>query len=124
MVTRAEIASFLATFKGCVMAGRLEVLSRPKNRQALLDLDSGPERRREVLLGLEPEDYVAGPEPDHADRTKEVWKFGKIVDEQEIYVKLRVTDDPRAKNAHHALVWSFHPAERKLSYPLKGGGGS
>ena len=122
MAERPEIASLLRTFKACVMLGRFEIRSRQKNRQALLDLDLSPERRREVLLGLEPEDYLAGPKPDYTDPTKDVWEFGKIVDDQDVYIKLRVVEDRKQKDTHWAFLWSFHPAERPLKYPLRGGG--
>ena len=81
-----------------------------------------PTERRETVLGLEPEDYVAGPEPDETDPSKDIWVFGKSVRGRTVYIKLRVVDDPRRKNARRALVWSFHPAEHPMKYPLRGGG--
>lgn len=122
MATRGEVAAFLHIFKGCVMVGRLVVGSRRKNRQGLIDLGLSAQQRREELLTLEPDDYVAGPKPDHTDGEKEVWEFGKTVEGVDVYIKLRVTEDRRDKKMHHALVWSFHLAERPLVYPLKGGG--
>ena len=95
---------------------------RQKNRQALLDLGISPARRREVLLGLKPEDYSSGPEPDDLDDSKEVWMFGADVDGTEVYIKLRVVEDTRARGKYHAVVWSFHAAEHDISYPLRGGG--
>ena len=121
MTVRKDVAAFLHLFKGCVMLGRYHVRSRAKNRQALLDLDMSAEERRQVLLRLEPEDYVSGPTPDHTNSTLDVWEFGKTVGGTAVYIKLRVAPDPCQKNAHHALVWSFHAAERALKYPLKGG---
>ena len=124
MTTRQEVVEFLRVFKSCVMLGRWSVKDRPKNRQALIDLGIGPAERKDVLLGLEPEDYSAGPKPDDTDDTKEVWQFGKTVGGQDVYIKLRVVEDRRKKNIHHAVVWSFHPAEFRLKYPLRGGSGS
>ena len=122
MATRQEVLEFLRLFKACVMLARWNVMAREKNRQALLDLGIDCEERRETLLGLEPEDYLAGPKPDLSDRTREVWEFGTVVGGTDVYIKLRVMEDPREKKAHRALVWSFHPAERPLRYPLRGGG--
>lgn len=122
MPGRNEVRDWLRTFKACVLANRWYVRSRKKNRETLLELGMSTEERREVLLRLEPEDYVSGPEPDHTDPDgKEVWVFGKVVEETEIYIKLRVTEDPRTRNQHRALVWSFHEAEWELNYPFKGG---
>ena len=122
MPSRREIAAFLRAFKACVMLDRLTVKSRQKNRQGLLDLGLSTQQRREVLLGLEPQDFVAGPKPDRSDPTKDIWEFGKALEGTDIYIKLRVVEDPRDKGVHGALVWSFHPAEFPLRYPLKGGG--
>jgi hypothetical protein len=122
MATCDEVIGFLSLFKGCVMAGRLAIKDREKNRQAVIDLGITPADRREVLLGLEPENYVAGPIPDDTDAAKDVWTFGKIVNGTEVYIKGRVVKDPRKSTVYQALVWSFHPAEFPLSYPLRGGG--
>ena len=122
MATREAVVNFLHLFKGASMAGRLTVRGREKNRQGLIDLDLNAAERRAILMGLEPEDYVGGPKPDDSDDTKEVWEFGKDIGGTDIYIKVRVSPDPNKKNVHHALVWSFHPAEFPLKYPLKGGG--
>lgn len=121
MATREEAVGFLNLFKGCIMLDRLAVRSREKNRQGLIDLGLTPDQRREILLGLTPEDYCAGPKPDDTDDTREVWEFGRDVEGTEVYIKLRVVQDPRKKGVHHALVWSFHPAEHPMKYRLRGG---
>ena len=72
-------------------------------------------------MGLEPEDYVAGPKPDDRDDTKEVWEFGTSVERTEVYIKVRVAQDPRRKSIYRALVWSFHAAEYPMKYPLRRG---
>ena len=122
MATRDEVLEFLNLFKGCSMLGRIRIPNREKNLQGLEDLGLTANERYEVVMGLEPEDYVAGPEPDDTDGTKEIWVFGKTAGGTEVYIKLRVAPDTRKKNINHALVWSFHPAEFPLKYPLRGGG--
>ena len=104
------------------MLDLFQVRDREKNRQALIDLDITSDERKESLLGLEPANYVAGPMPDDTDDTKEVWVFGMEVQGMEVYTKLRVVPDSRRKNVHRGMVWSFHPAEYALKYPLQGGG--
>ena len=121
MATRSEVLAFLNQFKGCVALALLKVKDREKNRQALIDLGITPGGRREILLGLTPEDYVAGPMPDDTDGTKEVWVFGAAVDDTEVYIKLRAVEDKRHKGRWHAVVWSFHRAEHPMRYPLRGG---
>jgi hypothetical protein len=120
--TRKDVVNFLSLLKGCLMLDRMEVRDRDKNRQALIDLGITPAERREALLSLVPEDYVAGPKPDDSDDTKEVWEFGKSVAGAEVYIKLRVVQAPGKRGVYHALVWSFHPAEFRMKHPLKGGG--
>jgi len=115
-----EVVSFLGLFKSCVFSDRYVLKNREKNRQGLIDLGITPDQRRETLLGLTPEDYHAGPKPDDTDDTKEVWEFGRDVEGVEVYIKLRVVQNPRKKTVHHATVWSFHPAEHPMKYPLRG----
>lgn len=122
MATREEVLEFLRVFKVCSGLGCMSTKGREKNLQGLEDLGLTANERREIIMGLEPEDYVAGPKEDDTDYTKEIWVFGKTVGETAVYIKLRVTPDPRKKNTNHALVWSFHRAEFPLKYPLKGGG--
>jgi hypothetical protein len=121
MAAREEVVGFLNLFKSCIVLNRLAVKDRAKNRQALIHLGITPDQRRDILLGLVPEDYVAGPKPDDTDDTKEVWEFGRDVEATEVYIKLRVVQDPRKKGVYRAMVWSFHPAEHPMNYPLRGG---
>jgi hypothetical protein len=122
MATRQDVVDFLNLLKGAVMLGNLHVRNREKNTQGLLDLGISADERKDVILGLVPEDYMAGPKPDDTDLAKEVWEFGKNVEGTEVYIKLRVVQDTRRRHVYHATVWSFHPAEYPMQYPLRGGG--
>lgn len=118
MAVRSEVIEFLSLFKGCIMLDLFYVRDREKNIQGLIDLEMDTTERREVLLGLEPDNYVKGPEPDETDSDKEVWIFGKEYTGKEIYIKMRVIQVPRIKDRYRAMIWSFHPAEYTLDYPL------
>ena len=122
MARRQDVVEFLNLFKSATMLGYLHVRDREKNMQALVDLGVTPSERKELILGLTPEDYMAGPKPDDTDPEKEVWEFGANVQGVEVYIKLRLARDPRKRNVYHATVWSFHPAEFPMRYPLRGGG--
>lgn len=122
MTTRQDVVDFLNLFKGAVTIGNLHIKDREKNIQGLLDLGISAEERKEIILGLMPEDYMAGPKPDDTDYHKEVWEFGTTVANVDLYIKLRIARDTRKKNVYHATVWSFHQAEFPLKYPLRGGG--
>ncbi len=121
MATRQDVVDFLDTFKGATMLDYFYIKHRQKNTQGLLDLGLSFDERKEIILGLTPEDYVAGPKPDDTDCRKEVWEFGKDVEGTEVYIKLRVARDQKRRNVYHAMVWSFHPAEYPMRYPLRGG---
>ena len=123
MATRDEVVGFLNLFKGCLMLDRVNVHTREKNAQAMWDLRMTSDDRTRVLMSLEPEDYVDGPKPDDTDIFgKEVWEFGKSVSGIEIYMKLRVMQAPQKRGVYHAFVWSFHPAQYPMRYPLRRGG--
>lgn len=122
MTTRQDVAEFLNLFKGAVMMAHFHVKNREKNIQGLLDLGMSVQERMEVILGLTPEDYMAGPKPDDTDPQKEIWEFGREVEGTHVYIKLRVAQDRKKRNVYHAIVWSFHPAEFPMRYPLRGGG--
>lgn len=118
MADRPGVVSFLGLFKSCMMLDLFHVRDREKNLQGLLDLGMDCTERREVLLGLEPKDYVKGPEPDEFYSDREFWFFGKEYNGKEIYIKLRIIPDPVNKRVNKAIIWSFHPAVNKLNYPL------
>lgn len=122
MNKRQEVVDLLSLFKGAIRLGHSRVRWRQKNTQALIDLGITPNERKEILLGLVPEDYVAGPMPDDSDSGKEVWVFGKKVEGTETYIKIGVTQNPKRKSVYEATILSFHPAEFPMRYPLKGGG--
>ena len=85
MIARSEVGDFLRLFKGCLMTEECDVKDREENHQGLIDLGITADDRKDVLLGLTPEDYQAGPKPDDTDDTKEVWEFGKDVEGTEVY---------------------------------------
>ncbi len=118
MAARHSVVEFLNLLKGCMMLDLFYIRDREKNLQCLLDLGMDTTERKEILLGLEPEHYVKGPEPDETDSDKEIWVFGKEYKGIEIYIKLRVVQNPRNKNRYFAMIWSFHPAENVFNYPL------
>lgn len=90
-------------------------VNREKNTQALLDLEISPAYRKEVLEGLEVNDYCEGPlEETMYDSESLMWVFGKDIKGTETYIKitLGVKDNP-------VICISFHPSEFSLSYPFK-----
>ena len=37
---------------------------------------------------------------------------------KEIYIKIRVVQDPKIKDRYRAMIWSFHPVENTMDYTL------
>lgn len=118
MADASEVVAFLGSFKGCLILDLFHIEEREKNLQALFDLGMDCTERKEVLLGLEPKNYVKGPEPDEMYNEKEFWFFGSEFNGTEIYIKMRIIPDPKNSSIDIALIWSFHPAEQELTYPL------
>jgi len=84
-----------------------------------MDLGLTINQAKEVIASLTPDNYVAGPKPDDTDARKSVWEFGTRVGNAEVYIKLRLSEV--RKGVCCALVWSFHPAEHSMKFPLRGG---
>lgn len=98
-----------------IQQGNLLVLFSSKNLNSLATFGLTTENRKELLLSLTVEDYFSGPEPDHSF-PGDVWKFGKEVGGEEVYIKLKIEDQGHRKVAK---CLSFHIAEREIYYPYK-----
>ena len=71
---------------------------------------------RDEILSLSVENYYDGPKPD-VNRQGVVWEFGKKIDGDEIYIKLKIAEVGTEKLAK---CISFHKANSPLSFPLTG----
>ncbi len=116
--TRQQVAQWLSEFKAAVTLGYVKWLSRPAERQHLVDLGINQNQALELLRRLTPDNYSKGPEPDDSKPDRDVWVFGCDVAGTEAYIKLALQPDNKRRNVWHALIWSFHPADHPMSYPL------
>lgn len=108
--------AFLLNFKDAITSGSgVHLIPRDVNRQTLLYLGLTKRNLEEILLGLTVLDYCRGPEPDR-DKQGEIWEFGKEVKDENIYIKLKVTEVGGKKIAK---CISFHIAKYVLKYPYK-----
>jgi len=115
MVGVADVKSFLGGFKAKMnVFGVLFFDARGKNTQAMLDLEITPSDREKVLKNLLPEDYVEGPKEDLVYGGSNMWVFGKVLDNKEIYIKISMGEINR-----RVICISFHMAEYPLEYPFK-----
>lgn len=115
MIDVGEVESFLNEFKTKFnIYGILFVDSREKNTQALADLNIIPNDRKKFILELAVNDYCKGPDQDRDFAHKEVWIFGKMIKNKEIYIKISMGDFNNP-----VICISFHISKHKLSYPFK-----
>lgn len=115
-MTKENVEAFLNQFHQ-----KLKVFSiifrddRGKNAQTLADLEITPKYRETVIRKIKAEDYSQGPIIDTLNSMGEMWVFGKDVKGQEVYIKISL-----GQSNSQTICISFHIAEYKIKYPLKG----
>lgn len=115
MIDAGEVESFLNEFKSKLnIYGILFVDTREKNTQALADLNMVPNDRRKYISDIEVKNYCGGPDKDHSFADREVWIFGKMIKNKEIYIKISM-----GGFNSQVICISFHISKHKLSYPFK-----
>ena len=115
MVTIEEIRAFLDQFniKAQVFGIRFRD-DRPKNREALLQLEITYLQREIIVKSLKAEDYVEGPVIDVLNKEGEMWVFGKDVKGREVFIKITL-----GYENGQTICISFHVAGHPLMYPFK-----
>ena len=119
MPTRQEVAEFLSDFNTARRLGFVGWLTRPADRQHLIDLNITQNQALDVIQELTADNYSKGPEPDDVQPNRSVWMFGADVDGVEAYIKLTLQPDAKRRSVIWGLIWSFHRAEFPLHYPLR-----
>ena len=117
MASELEVKNFLGRFRTAVELRGKAVWKSDKNRQSLEDLGLTEKIATDIIIrDLGPDQYAKGPDPDDLEPARELWVFGHRIKGVELYIK--VCMDERA-GRFIPIVWSFHKAERPLTYPLK-----
>lgn len=114
--TYEDVRTFLSQMKTwlTLMGGHVIYDKRDKNEQFMADMEwNKPDKKREWLLKLEPEDYFEGPDPNELPGLNPVWKFGKRIGGRLCYIKIFLI--PR----NNVYCISFHFAEHDMRLPLK-----
>lgn len=111
---KQEIRSFLSQLEAEVRAGNFRVIKRrSETRDYLREFGWTPSNFFEFLCeNLTYEDWLSGPNPDHAKTPGDIWEFGKVVQSIEFYIKI--------KNYNGVKCLSFHEARKACVYHLKG----
>ena len=104
-----QMKTWLSLLGGCVIYE-----SRDKNDQFMVDMEwERPDKKKEWLLKLEPEDYFEGPDQNETPGQNPVWKFGKRIEGHLCYIKIFLIP------VHNVYCISFHFAEHDMYLPLK-----
>ena len=115
MTDKTVIKSFLQELKVIIKSFGIIFSNRPKNSiQNLADLSITAKMREEIILNLEIQDYSEGPLEETQQGGTEMWVFGKLIKNQEVYIKLTLS-----KITAGAVCISFHKAEFPMKFPLK-----
>jgi hypothetical protein len=91
------------------------LVPRTKNTECLAKLGYTLLDVRDQILDLSIENYVRGPYTDNHDLGS-FWEFGTIVNESEIYIKLKLATFNILRTVR---IVSFHFAEKPMAYPLR-----
>ena len=117
MATLNDVDNFLGRFRTATELRGKAVWKSDKNRQCLDDLGLTEKSATDIIIrDLGSDQYAKGPDPDDLEPAREVWVFGHRIKGVEVYIK--VCMDERA-GRFIPIVWSFHKAQRPLTYPLK-----
>ncbi|HAV93047.1 TPA: hypothetical protein DCW38_07715 [candidate division WOR-3 bacterium] len=110
---KEEIERFLETFKMMMKTIGFRLIPREKNLQSLADLKISYDSAKNEINKLTYINYESGPLTDHEKKNKNVWIFGIVLGNKEVYIKL--SDDFE----HVAKCLSFHEAKETLKKPME-----
>jgi hypothetical protein len=112
---KTEVESFLRDLKIKIDFWGIAL---PRTRENFIEtlkkLGYVPSQCIEVIKGLTYEDYYKGPSDDKIN-TGNYWEFGVMVEGIQIYIKINFGLKDKS-----VICISFHEAEFKINYPLKG----
>jgi len=86
---------------------------RGKNMQTLASLELRPVDRKAILEMLVPADYSEGPLEENLYGGSDMWVFGKMVKQKEVYIKITM-----GTTGSSVICISFHVSQHAMNYPL------
>lgn len=115
--TYEDVKKFLDQMKTwlSILGGHVIYEKRDKNDQFMATMDwDKPDKKKEWLLKLEPDDYYEGPNENEKPGLNPVWIFGKRIEGHLCYIKIFLIP------TNKVYCISFHFAEHDMPLPLKG----
>jgi len=113
-VSIQDVRDFLLDFKQTATENSgIDIVPRAETRPTLARLGLTNANLEEILLELSVTDYCKGPEQDR-DRPGELWFFGREIEGNDVYIKLKVA---QVGDRRIAKCISFHIARYPLRYP-------
>lgn len=114
---RRQVRDFLREFKELIGQGHFRCKgNHRKNYSFLAGLGWTERHRIDIILSLEVQDYAQGPLQDTFRAGDVLRVFGKQMEEQEFYIKLKISS-PKS-GGEYALCVSFHHAEYPMEHPF------
>jgi len=115
MSTKSDVELFLKEFNFKMKIWNILFRDeRGKNAQTLIDLELQPISRKEILESLEYKDYSEGPIEEKLYGGTDMWVFGKMIKNKEVYIKITMG----IANSSVICI-SFHISEHPIQYPFK-----
>jgi len=111
-----DVKAFLEQMQNWLryFGGQVFYETKPKNDQFMAEMEwVVPDKKKEWLLKLEPDDYFEGPDKNEIPGLMPVWKFGKRIEGRLCYIKIYLLPKP------NVYCISFHFAEHDMRFPLK-----
>lgn len=115
MTTKEEVKTFLSDFHLKMSIWSIIFRTdRAKNVKTLADLEITGNDQRKIIENLDAIDYSEGPKEDTLNKGTDLWVFGKIVKNKEVYIKITM-----GKEGRNVICISFHISEHPMTYPFK-----
>lgn len=112
-----DVQQFLNIVKSLINEKRFDLVLRQETRLTMTRLGLVSKWDvAEIITGLALQDYFKGPKPDiDFARGGTVWEFGSVVDNNTVYIKLKV----RKSNQREVVCLSFHPPKKTMKFPYR-----
>lgn len=121
-MSRKEVDSFIRELKEIIRDTNFNIdtdfflnTGKEKNMKTLFDLDYGAEDVIEILLGLTVSNYSETLLDTDDQNPLLLNVFGVIIQNKEIYIKIKNRSTPKRK----IICVSFHWSEHTIGYPYK-----